>query len=165
MKGKRLVRILGTSSLIAIILSVVLALWTARAETFAHYRPECKRIDLSPILQKEKLTEEEYAILFGQTGLARVGIDELWAEGRQEELLYLQQRYFAEPEIECLHYNLFIRSERLIKDKDVNGISMPTAMPADAALSVQGSELHSSFPLGKLEPSITTIPPGFSIWT
>lgn len=135
MIGKRLARVLGASSLIAIVLSAVLALWTARAETYAHYRPECTQIDLLPILGKEKLTEDEYAILFGQTGLARAGIDELWAEGRQKELLYLQQRYFAEPEIECLHYDLFIRSERLVKDK---GVDFPTIQPGDILITYSG---------------------------
>ena len=128
MKGKRFVRILGASSLVAITITTILAMWTARAETYAHYRPEYKQIDLLPMLQKDELTEEEYSILFRQTGLARAGIDELRAGGRQEELLYLQQRYFADLEIECLHNNLFIRSERLVKDRGAESstlIDMP----------------------------------------
>lgn len=56
-------------------------MWTAGAETYAHYRPEYKQIDLLPMLQKDELTEEEYSILFRQTGLARAGIDELRAGG------------------------------------------------------------------------------------
>lgn len=135
MKGKRFVRILGASSLVAMTISAILALWTARAEAFAHYRPEYAQIDLLPILQKDKLTEEDYSILFRQTGLARAGIDELLASGRQDELLYLQQRYFANPEIECLHNNLFIRSERLVKGKEMGEASAFIAMPVGAALS------------------------------
>ena len=52
MKGKRFVRILGASSLVAITITTILAMWTARAETYAHYRPEYKQIDLLPMLQK-----------------------------------------------------------------------------------------------------------------
>ena len=60
MKGKRFVRILGASSLVAITITTILAMWTAGAETYAHYRPEYKQIDLLPMLQKDELTEEEY---------------------------------------------------------------------------------------------------------
>ncbi|MCI8790350.1 MAG: hypothetical protein HFH92_14885 [Lachnospiraceae bacterium] len=156
MKGKRFVRILGASSLVAITITTILAMWTAGAETYAHYRPEYKQIDLLPMLQKDELTEEEYSILFRQTGLARAGIDELRAGGRQEELLYLQQRYFADLEIECLHNNLFIRSERLVKDRGVEASPL-IDMPVGAALSVRGPEPCFSLPLSNLEPIANTI--------
>lgn len=153
MKGKRFVRILGASSLFAMTISAILALWTSRAETFAHYRPEYAKIELLPILQKDELTEEDYSILFRQTGLARAGIDELRASGQQEELLYLQQRYFANPEIECLHNNLFIRSERLVKDKGTGETSAFSVMPVGAALSAKEPELDFASLIGKLEPT------------
>lgn len=113
MKGKRAPRVLGALSCICIIGPVLLALWTARTEAFAHYRPEYAQVDLQPILRKEILTEEDYSLLYLQTGLARAGVDELCASGRQEELLCLQQRLFDDAEVVCLHNNLFIRSERL----------------------------------------------------
>lgn len=158
MKGRRFVRILGASALVAITISAVLAFWTARAETFAHYRPEYEQIDLLPILQKDELTEEEYTLLFRQTGLARAGIDELLAAGQQEELLYLQQRYFADPEIECLHYNLFIRSERLVRDKGTGETSALLALSAGAVLSARELEPYFAFSLSKPEPIAARIP-------
>ena len=157
MKGKRFGQIFCASSLIAITISATLALWTARAEAYAHYRPEYKQIDLRPMLQKDELTEEDYSLLFRQTGLARAGIDELRAAGRQEELLYLQQRYFADPEIECLHYNLLIRSERLVTDKGEGGASEHIDMPVGAAPSAREPDSYSTFPYGNLEPIASQI--------
>lgn len=95
-------------------LSAALALWTASAERQAHYTPDYSQMDLFPLLQKQSLTEEDYAVIFQQTGLAKAGVDALFASGRQDALLSLQQRFFARVEVECTHDNLFVRSERLL---------------------------------------------------
>lgn len=144
MKGKRIVRVLGASSSICIILSVALALWTARTETFAHYRPEYAQADLWPILEKENLTEEDYSVLFRQTGLARDGVDELRESGRQWELLCLQQRLFDDAEVICLHNNLFIRSERLVKG--INGPKDAREPENPEGLAGKAAEDHDPFP-------------------
>lgn len=89
-------------------------LWTASAESRAHYTPEYQREELNDLLSKDSLTEEEYNLLFLQTGLGRAGVDELFREGRQEELLYLQERFFMPVEYECRRVNPFCRGERLL---------------------------------------------------
>lgn len=111
---KRISCILAKTLLLGVALSAVLALWTAAAESHAHYTPEYAQVDLLPLLQKQTLTEEEYTVLFRQTGLAKVGVDMLYASGRQDELPYLQQRFFAKAEVECSRDNLLVRSERLV---------------------------------------------------
>lgn len=94
--------------------AAALFLWTAETESKAHYTPEYAMQDLEPLLQKEALSEEDYAVLFRQTGLGKCGVDELLGEGRQSELLFLQKRFFAPVEYECCQANVFCRSERLI---------------------------------------------------
>lgn len=95
-------------------------LWTARAERQAHYTPEYDREDLRPLLLKEELAEEEYELLFLQTGLGRSGVEELYREGRQAELFYLQERFFMPVEYECRQVNPVCRGERLIKPSEAD---------------------------------------------
>lgn len=103
--------------LLPALLAAVLILWTWRAEEEAHYTPEYEQVDLQKILEKERLTDEDYLILGAQTGLARAGIDELYSGGRQEELLFLQQRFFAPVEYECSRSFFIYRSERIVGEK------------------------------------------------
>lgn len=94
--------------------AAALWLWTAEAESRAHYTPEYAREELQELLAGDSLTEEEYRLLFLQTGLSRAGVEELFLEGRQEELLYLQERFFMPVEYECRRVNTFCRGERLL---------------------------------------------------
>ncbi len=108
-----------------------LFLWTAEAERDAHYTPEYARIDLKPLLEKAELSEEDYGTLFRQTGLGRPGVEELYREGRKEELLYLQQRFFAPIEYECKPSNPFCRGERITREDELQGNFMPTVRTGD----------------------------------
>lgn len=116
---KRLAHICTRALLFLTVLTVALTLWTAAAETQAHYTPEYPQIDILPLLQKQSLTEEDYTALFLQTGLAKAGVDQLFAAGQQDGLLALQQRFFARVEVECTHDNLLVRSERLLEMEPV----------------------------------------------
>ena len=89
--------------------------WTAWAEGHAHYTPEYAQVNIVPIMQKEQLDEADYELLLQQTGLSRPGVDELRENDRQKELLYLQERYFAEVEMVCLRDNFIVQSERLVR--------------------------------------------------
>lgn len=128
--------------LLPALLAAVLILWTWRAEEQAHYTPEYKQINLREILEKEELTDEDYAILAAQTGLARAGIDELYDSGRQELLLFLQQRFFAPVEYECGRSFFIYRSERIVGEesqrKDDSGAFLPAVQNGDILISFSG---------------------------
>lgn len=93
-----------------------LSVWTAAAERQAHYMPDYEKEDLAPLLKLEgwELSEEDYRLIFLQTGLAKAGVIELYEAGRQRQLLGLQERFFAEVKVECRHVNPLLRSERLV---------------------------------------------------
>lgn len=122
-------------------LAAALFVWTAAAEAGAHYRPEYERTDLEPILRKEVLDDGDYAILFRQTGLGRSGVEELFDQGRQEELLVLQERFFAPVEYECFQANAVCRSERLIGgaggEQEVRDF-LPTVRTGDILVTFSG---------------------------
>lgn len=135
MRGKRLFLVSFWFSLGV----AALFIWTAETERKAHYSPEYTPIDLEFILQKATLEEEDYEIIFSQTGLARAGVDELFEDGRQEELLYLQQRFYEPIEYECSHINVICYSERLaVSETDgqqIAGDFLPTVHTGDILIT------------------------------
>ena len=77
------------------LLSVVLGMGLAMAvvENSARFVPSYEKTDLTPYLEKETLPEEDYELLYHQTGLTRLGVDAL--EDRSELLDY-QENFFFE---------------------------------------------------------------------
>lgn len=92
-------------------LGVTLWWWIRCEECEIHYCPEYAKIELDPYVEKlgdDKLTEEEYGLLYAQTGLSRIAVDTLQQEKRQDELFLAQERFFADVETECeCHFPLF----------------------------------------------------------
>ncbi len=114
--------------------------WISRAESQAHYTPKYAMEDIAPILDKEKLEDADYELIYRQTGLARVGVEELLGQGRKEALFYLQNRFFDEVEIECLRSNVFVQYERLREDATWITNAMQLAIP-----HVQNGDILISF--------------------
>lgn len=87
-------------------LSVVLALalvfailclgeaYNAKSEI--HWTPDYEKTDIQPLLEKSELTEDDYALLFEQTGLTKIGIDDLLSVGDTDRILTIQSNYFEE---------------------------------------------------------------------
>ena len=115
-----------------------LFLWTAEAEQDVHYTPEYDPADLTSLLKKTELSEDDYHLLLRQTGLNRIGVEELYREGRQRELLYLQQRLFAPIQYECCVSHLVCRSERIVDENDLSGDFMPAVRNGDILITLSG---------------------------
>lgn len=114
-------------------------MWTKSAERDAHFAPDYEKVSLEAFLEKAELTDEDYAVIFGQTGLARPGVDELCRLDRQSELLCLQERFFAPVEYHCSGSYVICRSERL--DGEETGETagfLPTAHTGDILITFSG---------------------------
>lgn len=83
------------AAFLSVLLSVVLGMGLAMAvvENSARFVPSYEKTDLTPYLEKETLSEEDYELLYHQTGLTRLGVDAL--EDRSELLDY-QENFFFE---------------------------------------------------------------------
>lgn len=90
-----------------------------------------KEVPREEILREKMLSEAEYDLLFRQTGLGRTAVDFLFAEGRQGELLRLQEAFFGEVEVECSPSTVFTRAERLVK----GGTKIPYVEQGDILIS------------------------------
>lgn len=91
----------------------LLLLWGASAEKQARYMPEYEKVNIEAYLNKKVLSEDDYILLFRQTGLARQAIDALLAAGMDEEILMVQDKLFAEVPIQCKANTIISREERI----------------------------------------------------
>lgn len=91
------------------LLGVLLIVFILRAgielvcANYSVWSPDYEMMDsaeLMAILDKESLTEEDYDILFEQTGITKIGIDDMLAKGLKHEIFKIQRDFFAEPEFE-----------------------------------------------------------------
>ena len=73
--------------------------------TYAHRlwqsAPDREIVDISELLEKEALSEDDYALLFLQTGLGKQAVDHFFAQNKKEEIFSYQEYYFAERSIVC----------------------------------------------------------------
>ena len=69
------------------------------------YHPDYKKEDISAVLAKEELSIEDYSLLFSQTGLTKLGVDSLISAGRKEDILKIQEDYFARYEIKKIQFS------------------------------------------------------------
>ena len=77
--------------LFTLLLAVIAGFGAAMAvvDRTARVLPDYERIDLAPYLAKESYTEEDYDVLYHQTGLSRTAVDAL---EEKEMLLEYQER-------------------------------------------------------------------------
>ncbi len=85
------------------------------------YWPASPQIDLSPILKNPELSEQDYSIIFSQTGLAKQAIDDLLSlkDGRNLISSY-QNNYYAKRKIYIEKLNPFTSQENILVNKTLN---------------------------------------------
>lgn len=86
-------------------------------EPLAHIRPACDRIDIGYLVAKpfDEYTDEDYRIIFQQTGLGRAAVDSLESPGLLAEY---QDSYYAEIEFSC-RMNSPVSYEERVEDSPV----------------------------------------------
>lgn len=71
-------------------------------KNIGRWRPRYDMADISALLEKDNLTEEDYSILYAQTGLTEIGIRRALSRGEigKTRILKIQQEFFSEYRIE-----------------------------------------------------------------
>lgn len=71
------------------------------ADDFEIWSPDYEQIDLTPILEKDVLTDDDYKTLYRQTGLTKIGVDRALKKGAvgKRRVRAIQKDYFAKHEI------------------------------------------------------------------
>lgn len=94
--------LLSVISILLIICLLFLAAFVFSDANVRIYHPTEERVDVAAILKKESLTEEDYALLYRQTGLTKIGIDRAREHGAGgiSRVRTIQKQYFTDWEIE-----------------------------------------------------------------
>jgi uncharacterized protein YycO len=90
----------------------------AAVEPQAHIYPDYPMANLSPVLQKDSFTEEDYQLLYLQTGLAKPAADEireLYGDWR-ERLLRFQHNFFRKIDFVCEKNSPVSREESIVDE-------------------------------------------------
>ena len=109
-------------AVLLLLLSAVLTLMisTACTERYARVLPSYPKRDISSVLARENWTEEDYDLLYHQTGLGKPALDDLKHD--PAAVLAFQERFFYRGTVE--HETVAITTPR---DKLANGATVPVA--------------------------------------
>lgn len=115
-------RILRISATILLTVAAVISLMLlsmAAIEPKAHIYPDYPVADLDPVLRKDSFTEEDYNLLYLQTGLGKPAVDEireLYGDWR-ERLLRFQHNFFRKIDYVCEKNSPISREEAIVDEQ------------------------------------------------
>ena len=126
-KGKRVLIVL--CAVIVFLLSIVGVLQigvVSTQNTWTRWKPDYAKTDITPLLEKSVRTDEDYRVLYEQTGLTKLGIDDLLRVNPQR-ILDIQTAFFLDYETVRTHFGPFTYMEEingytylpLLKDGDI----------------------------------------------
>lgn len=99
--------------------------WTMEAIPQAHISPQSEPQDILPILEQTQITDNQLNILSGQTGLHPGTIRKLLNQGETQQLLQIQQYYFAPVRIATHSSTPLTISEHLVDVQGDRIVGMP----------------------------------------
>ncbi len=83
--------------------------------TLHYWEPDYQQIDITPILEKQTLTDEDYETLYRQTGLTKVGVDDLWGTiAGKNKIRSIQSGFFQKRTIERRKFGPMVYTEEIV---------------------------------------------------
>lgn len=112
-----------TGAALAVVLLFGMTVLCAALEFTSDITPAAEKADIREILEKEVPEEQDYRLLFSQTGLGKPALRRLWntEEGKQE-ILDHQERYYQKKYIQCQRVGIITKEERTV-DREGNPIA------------------------------------------
>ncbi len=112
---------------LCIVLTVIICLggtlygaWIAflKADNYVPWHPDYDMVDLDYILEKdfEDITDDEFDVLYAQTGLTRAGVERCYEHGSSEvsKISTIQTNYFKEYEVDHGVFAPYVCTDRLV---------------------------------------------------
>ncbi len=103
---------------VLLIIFVSIAVMEAVIEPAGYIRPNYDKTEISSILKKSNLSEDDYKELFYQTGLGKTAVDEILAEENgTAKILKFQDNFFKENKILCESIGIITSQESIVNDE------------------------------------------------
>ncbi len=124
-----------------IIISVLVAVFILRlilCELAAHTMPETERIDISELLLKENLSDEDYKVLLKQTGLGKSAVLDIKSSSDtfKEDILKYQEQNFEKVDYKCEYLFPVSNEEVLVTpDGESKTIMLPPVKNGDILIT------------------------------
>lgn len=115
MKYKKLI----VTVFILLIIFSVIAIMEALIEPAGYVRPDYSKSDISVILNKENLSDDDYKEIFYQTGLGKTAVDEiLMEENGEAKIIKFQENFFRNNNVLCESIGIITSQESIVNDKN-----------------------------------------------
>ena len=83
--------------------------------TLRYWEPDYQQVDITPLLAKETLAAEDYETLYRQTGLTKVGVDDLRGSySGRNKILSIQEGFFQKRTIERRKFGPMVYTEEIV---------------------------------------------------
>lgn len=113
-KHKKLIIVVA----VLLIIFAVIPIMEALIEPEGYVRPDYAKTDISIILYKENLSEDDYKELFYQTGLGKTAVDEiLKEEDGKARILTFQENFFRNTKVSCESIGIITSQESIVNDE------------------------------------------------
>lgn len=113
-KFKKLITIIT----LILVIFVVIAIMEEIIEPSGYIKPDYAKTDISLLLEKENLTDEDYRELFFQTGLGKTAVDEIMKdENGTTKILEFQENFFRESKVLCEPIGIITSQESIVNDE------------------------------------------------
>lgn len=138
---KRIIKLFNNALIILFLAFCAITIMEWSIEDDGTWKPDYPKTGLGSIVSKAELTEEDYQMIFMQTGLGRDAADELLLkeEGKNRVRVFekYQDNFFAAGNYECRLIAVIVSEERM-RDKDgntVKGFEVPNLKNGDILIT------------------------------
>ena len=140
---KKILKATAVILLVLAVLAIALELGcVVRVNTFEPWTPEYEKIDISYLLDGRELSDDDYELLFRQTGITRTGIDDLISAGEEWRITRIQDSFFDDGGYSYYRFGWLMSSF----DKDMGHYAYPVLRDGDIVCCF--STFMSSFEIG-----------------
>ena len=84
-------------------------------KNWSYFYPEYEKKDLSAVLAKSELSDEDYELVYRQTGLTKLGVDGLLEVGDIAQILKIQDFFFTKQEVIIDRFNPYTYDETILQ--------------------------------------------------
>ncbi len=98
---KKIIALITAGAIVLLLAFICIGMQIAfvKADKIKCWRPEYERTDIGAILDKPELTAFDYAELYRQTGLTKLGVDRTLKTYGKDRVLRIQDDFFTEHEV------------------------------------------------------------------